>query len=728
MKLPGNMGPIAVSRTSAAYLFTIGFISILGQVVLLRELNVAFFGVELIYTLAIGVWLVFTAFGAMFLRRKPAVSQSQISILFVLLSIALPLGIIFIRSIRLIFSGVPGAFLPLHIQIFSMAVSLFPFGLLLGLLFRASAKAYIAGGKSLAAAYAVESFGGIAGGLCSTFFLKYGLQNFTIGLLCALVAACLSFPFGQTDKAGRLRTLAFIISGLWILCLWNTSMLDHYMTSWTHPNIVTTRDSPYSRITVTRQEKQVAVFENDALLFNTEGIRSEEFVHLSALQHPDPEKILVLGGGIEGTLLQIQDHSPGAIDYVELNPVLLDIARTHLPQEIRKSLDAENVRLIIDDPRRFLKKAPGYDLILANMPEPSSGQANRFYTQEFFRQCSAKLNPGGILTFRLPSSENYASPRMIHRMASVFFAAKSAFSDVMVLPGTTYIFFCSMERLSRDPSLLASRLQSRELETRMVTASYIRYLFTNNRFTETRAALESATAPVNTDTRPICYQYTLMIWLSKFLPGLGGWDLSIFEASNRQTLMIVCLIVFGIPAMLLYRAAWKLRRVFLAGIAGFAGMVLETVLLLRFQIKNGILYQDVGILITSFMIGLTLGAVIIGRRKHPASGWIGVGMIAGFSILSGFIGIEMHYGRSAGLAPTFCFLLLSGFLVAGTFAYASHKEPEAQDKAVAPLYAADLIGGSLGSLLASLVLVPIAGLSLSVLLMIPATILSVFLV
>ena len=40
-----------------AYLLVIGFISILGQVVLLRELNVAFYGVELIYTLAIGVWL-----------------------------------------------------------------------------------------------------------------------------------------------------------------------------------------------------------------------------------------------------------------------------------------------------------------------------------------------------------------------------------------------------------------------------------------------------------------------------------------------------------------------------------------------------------------------------------------------------------------------------------------------------------------------------------------------
>ncbi len=39
------------------------------------------------------------------------------------------------------------------------------------------------------------------------------------------------------------------------------------------------------------------------------------------------------------------------------------------------------------DPRRFLREIGArYDLILIGMPEPSSGQANRFYTREFFRR------------------------------------------------------------------------------------------------------------------------------------------------------------------------------------------------------------------------------------------------------------------------------------------------------------------------------------------------------
>jgi len=45
------------------YLLITGFISILGQVVILRELNVAFYGIELIYIIALGIWLLGTAAG-----------------------------------------------------------------------------------------------------------------------------------------------------------------------------------------------------------------------------------------------------------------------------------------------------------------------------------------------------------------------------------------------------------------------------------------------------------------------------------------------------------------------------------------------------------------------------------------------------------------------------------------------------------------------------------------
>jgi spermidine synthase len=707
------------------YLFAVGFVSILGQVVLLRELNVAFYGIELIYTLALGIWLLSSACGTMISRQIHHRSSVWISLCFLLLSIGIPLDMAFLRSVRLLFSNTPGAYLPLHTQIAAMSASLLPIGLLLGLLFQWTAKAYVASEKSLAAAYAIESLGGIAGGIFATLFLKFGFQNFVISLLCALFASGLSFLNIEGRGVKWLRPISTAISAVLILLLWKAPIFDRLMTSWTHPNLVETRDSPYSRITVTRLSGQVSVFENDGLLFDTEGTRAEEFVHLAALQHPNPDRVLVLGGGIEGTVLEALQHAPRTVDYVELNPVLLDVLPRNLPFEIQKSLRAENVRIIVEDPRRFLNRALNYDLILVGMPEPASGQTNRFYTQEFFRQCYAKLNNQGVVAFRLQSSENLWTPQLARRMISIYKAAKATFPDVLFIPGGTNVVIGSKAALTRDASVLASRLEARRIKTKLISANYLRYLYTNDRFMEIDRALQSGTAPINTDARPICYQYTIMIWLSKFLPNMKLWDFSIPKAWSGSS--VVWLMVFCLPALLLSRARWPIRRAFLTGVAAFIGMVLETVLLLHYQTKSGILYQDIGVLLTGFMAGLALGAIAVARINRPLSKKLGIVMLSGFVLLSGTIGLAINSGRDASLAETLGLLVLAGFFVAGIFAYASLQSGADQREVIKPLYSADLIGGCMGSILTSLILAPIAGLAVTTGLMVPMAMLSALL-
>src|SRR5690606_27287358 len=166
----------------------IGLISILGQVVLIRELNVAFYGVELIYLLALGIWLLWTAAGAVIGRRNHFPSPGQIAVLFILFGISLPVDVMFIRSSRLIFGGVPGAYLPIILQFTIVVVSLLPVGLLSGLLFQWAAKTYMKDGRTLALAYAIESAGGFIGGFVSTLLILWGIRNFSAVLVCSLVS------------------------------------------------------------------------------------------------------------------------------------------------------------------------------------------------------------------------------------------------------------------------------------------------------------------------------------------------------------------------------------------------------------------------------------------------------------------------------------------------------------------------------------------------------------
>lgn len=712
-------------------LVIVGFISLLGQTVLLRELDVAFYGIDLIYVLALAVWLLWSAAGSMLFRRRPVGrADTFLSRLFLGFAVCLIGAVAFLRGLRWLFSAVPGAYLPFSEQILSMALSLMPTGLLSGLLFQKAAARYVNARRSLAVAYGIESLGGLAGGLTATLALRLGIQNFALSLACSLaavVAALLILRGGRWAVSPPAALAAALLLGLLSL----SGSLDRAMTGWNHPLLVASHDSPYSRVTITKSAGQVTVFENDALSFETQGAASEELVHLAALQHPHPENVLLLGGGLEGGVREVLQHYPRRIDYVELNPVLLEMVRPWLPIDVRSSLSAPGVTVTTADPRRYLETAGQYDLILMAMPEPNSGRANRYYTDRFFARCASRLNPGGLLAFRLPASENLWTPQLSRRNAAIYRALKASFADVVVLPGSGNIYLASNRALARDPDLLASRFAERHIRSRVVSAPYLRYLYRNDRFRQISRALEAPGAAVNTDRQPVCYQYTVVMWLSKFFPRLAVADLE-----DSWPVYLLKPRMLWLPGMLLLALfGWGVRRPFprgvlLAAMAGFTGMVLETLLILHYQIASGVLFQDIGLLLMSFMAGLALGSLAAGRRagSQPRSGaasclW-GSMMLAGFAAVSLWTGVRVRSGTLGGVVETALLLAAAGFLVAGVFAFASLQIPGERHRAIAPLYGADLLGGCLGSLSGSLLLIPFAGLDLSAFLMAPLSVLA----
>jgi len=175
------------------WLLAVGLVSILGQVVLLRELHVAFFGSELVYILALGVWLLGTAAGAAAGRRAHVPSSDRVRCLLLLWSVLLPLMVAFVRGHRVLLGAVPGAYLPFPLQLAIMGAVLLPVSALLGLLFQGAAKRYVEGSRTLAVAYAIESGGSILGGILAAVLLMAGAQNLSAALLCGLlgVAAAL---------------------------------------------------------------------------------------------------------------------------------------------------------------------------------------------------------------------------------------------------------------------------------------------------------------------------------------------------------------------------------------------------------------------------------------------------------------------------------------------------------------------------------------------------------
>jgi len=690
-------------------LIFIGFASILGQVVLLRELAVAFFGSELIYLLAIALWLIWTGLGAVIGRGAVGKNGSAhgcapTTLLtgIAALGIALPAEIIFVRGIRIVFGATPGAFMPFEQQIIAIALTLAPAGLLLGFLFVRAAREYVTRGGSFAGAYGLESLGGVFGGLASTFVLAGHVPAFATAILCSSITFAVGLLISSHSRSMRLLFGLGTLASLGALIIAGNH-LDRATLRWQFPGLLDSRDSPYGRLTLTEHGGQIVLFENGALSFETQATAPEELAHLALLQHEAPKRILLLGGGVSGILQEILKHQPEQIDYVELDASLIDLARRYMPREIQTSLAASSVHLIISDGRKFLRKtSQRYDVILVDMPEPNSGQANRYYTREFFEECARKLQPGGLVAFRLPSAEQYWTAGLARRNTSIYRALKSAFPHIVVLPGSANVFLASREPLARAPQISSNRYVDRHIEAKLIRPPYIQYLYTNDRFAEIERILAKTDAPTNSDLRPICYQLTLVVWLSRFYRAVAD-----FQAASGPWIWGF-LLLLGLLVWILRRRAVA-AKLALVAMAGFAGMVIEFAVLLRFQTASGILFRDIGLLLAGFMAGLALSPVVGRWAARAARGGVMLALL--FALLCSSSALLFHWEGMRSIFVGASWLLVTGCGVGALFCYATEKT----EGKGAVLYAADLLGGSLGALVGSLILLPSLGLDISAL-------------
>ena len=694
------------------WLVAVGLVTLWGQVLLLRELLVAFYGNDLVYVVALGALMLFTGLGALLGRRMGRPPRVKVPALFIAFAVALPLLLVILRALGFLLGGTPGADLPFGQQLLGLGLALAPFGILAGLLFQGAATRYLEAGGTLAYAYATESAGALAGGLLATALVVMGVSCFAGTLLCALAAACAAC----VPWAGRTRWLAGVATPVILLLLAGLALsegLDRRLAALSLPDLRAVVDTPYGRTVVAGGLGQVMVFHNGALVSESQGTSSEEFVHLAALESESPRRVLILGGTSEGLATRALEHGPQRVDLVEMDRGAVNMETGFLPEKDRAALADARVKRSFQDPRRFLEGAGSYDLILSAAPEPGSGESNRLFTREFFSLCREHLSAEGVLALRLPSSENRWTKALASRNASILVALRAVFPQTFVLPGTCDLVLASTRPLVRDPKVLAERWRARGIPARLVSPEYIAYLLTNDRVAAAELTMARTQALPNTDARPACYPFTMLLWLSKFFPALGNVSLPGTLPWYGFALLPVLLAVAAFPA----RKSEALRRVLFVGSAGFAGMLLEGALLLAYQARRGALYQDLGLLLTCFMGGLCLGAWCMGRAGHKKGP--GLAIALGTSSVGAGCAWAIQAGGASGRMGTGLLLAATGACVGAAFAWAGDQgqaslwDPSDPSRGVAPLYAADLWGGCLGALLGSLVFLPFSGLAAS---------------
>lgn len=667
----------------------LGATAMITQIVLLRESLSVFFGNELVMGTILALWMIITGLGAL---TGKVVKKIPLSLIFLFLGLMPGVSVVFLRTTRNLFFD-PGAMMDLGtILSFSTAV-LFPFCFVSGLTF--PVLSHLAQSRReenpIPRIYSWEALGSVIGGVIFSLLFVLFLTNLETLILLASLNALVAILAARKEKISLFLVLSTLIIAISIVFL-TILDLDKVTKEYLFPNqrLITFKDTPYGNVTVTDRDGQLNFYENGLLLFSHQDpITLEESVHYAMARHPHPRSVLLVSGGFTGLVREILKYPEvEKVDYVELNPALTELGKLY-----NRELENPKIRIVNADARLFIKKVPRiYDVVLINLPDPQTAQINRFYTDEFFQELKSALNDKSIVSFALSSSADYLSKEAREFKGSIIATVKKNFVHVSVVAATKDFVLASNSPLA--PKVIPL------VEERGLNNTYVNRYYIDEELMMQRSKLIMASLPqesrINKDFSPIGYFHCLKLWITSFETNRWVWFLAL---------------LFVLPFLLMWRSVNTITYGLFT--AGFSASAIEVIVLISFQALYGYVYQMLGVIITSFMAGLGLGA----RYKKSTGKLINhfftiqYGLAFCCFLLPVMLSLWASILRE-GFYPLLFFLsitFLSGLLMGAQFSLASFLGGDHIASRAASLYGCDLIGAALGAIIISTLLIPVLG-------------------
>jgi spermidine synthase len=167
-----------------------------------------------------------------------------------------------------------------------------------------------------------------------------------------------------------------------------------------------------------------------------EYVYHEMITHIPVFSHPNPKKILVIGGGDGATVRELVRHDGiESIDLVEIDEQVMRASREFLPV-LSSSLDHAKVTIHIQDGIEFVKNCrPGsYDIVIVDSDEPEGPGAGLF-TEGFYQDIHRALRDEGILITQSESPRyNIEIFRDLFHKYNGIFGRESVSCYLMYLP------------------------------------------------------------------------------------------------------------------------------------------------------------------------------------------------------------------------------------------------------------------------------------------------------
>ena len=705
-------------------LFALGFYAICAQSVFIREMLGLFSGTEFIVSFLIAGWLFWVgvggAIGGKLFRGVFGKRFIAFQSLVVVAALLFPATIIIIRFGRGSLAGSPGEMPPFFKSLAFCVFVMAPIAFANGLIYNAASKWW--GEKTgiistgVSSVYILEAAGSVGGGLLFSLILLRFFTQFEISLIVSfLVALIILRPF-QRGKGHSCRIIFISLIGLGLIL--PSQKLDLYSINGLFPefNVKEFGSSKYGEIVVIENNETVSFFSGGTRLFTIPDLQNaEEVVHIPLLAHNNPERVLLVGGGLAGEINEICKH--GMIEKivcVQLNDRLLRMVGKIEGKDSFYAGDiarAERVKFVIGDGRLFLKETKmKYDVIIVNAPDPLNLELNRYYTEDFFRIAKNSLMPGGILSINHSSSENFISDAQARVLRSIKISLEEVFDSVSVFPGSVVHFICGEREVSVNG--IFHNLDKRDLDTKFINRDFLPFRFSEERMEFIASNIMNAkNVDINKDFLPVLTAYELFLEFNRKGFSFARW---IEELSGTRKWFPVLAGAILIVAIFIIPGKERAAKIDIWGV-GLASFLFQINILLAYQSFSGYLYNGIVFLTAFFMAGISLGT--LSAAKRPALFAKGPKIIhAAFILFSityivwlyviGKINIGIITGSMGFVIASFIGGFLTGIfyriVVSSVLDKLTNQEP-------AVFYAWDMFGACIGGLFGGIIVYPFSG-------------------
>ncbi len=167
--------------------------------------------------------------------------------------------------------------------------------------------------------------------------------------------------------------------------------------------IILSEQSKYQKIVITewRNEHWLYINNKQQLCTIDEAMYHEPLVHPAAKLSGVIKNVLILGGGDGCALREVLKYKDTKkIVLTDLDPLITDLAKNNkiIKKLNNNSLNNKKVRIVNRDAFKFVEDdSLFYDLIIIDLPDPSSIELNKLYTQEFYMLCKHRLCKTGTI-------------------------------------------------------------------------------------------------------------------------------------------------------------------------------------------------------------------------------------------------------------------------------------------------------------------------------------------